>query len=117
MNRRNLIKSLGISLGATIISTEALGRIAKDTYSYVIPKNPLHKPFDKAVTAITLGAGNRGNVYGGFAAKFPNELDIIGVAEPIPFRNERYSKIHNIEQNNRFNTWKMCSNAPSLPTR
>ncbi|MDF3078391.1 MAG: Gfo/Idh/MocA family oxidoreductase [Sphingobacteriaceae bacterium] len=114
MNRRNLIKSLGISLGATIISTEALGRIAKDTYSYAIPKNPLHKPFEKAVTAITCGAGNRGNVYGGFATKFPGELDIIGVAEPIPFRNERYAKTHNIEQNNRFNTWEDVFKRPKF---
>lgn len=114
MNRRNLIKTLSFSLGASIISTETLGRIANNTYSYKIPSNPAHKPFVKAVTAITMGAGNRGNVYGGFAAKFPNELDIIGVAEPIPFRNERYSKIHNIDQNNRFNTWEDVFKRPKF---
>lgn len=37
----------------------------------------------KPITAIILGAGQRGaNVYGGYALDFPNELKIVGVAEP-----------------------------------
>ena len=37
----------------------------------------------KPITAIILGAGQRGaNVYGGYALNFPNELKIVGVAEP-----------------------------------
>ena len=35
------------------------------------------------ITAIVLGAGQRGaNVYAAYALSFPNELKIVGVAEP-----------------------------------
>jgi len=107
MNRRHLIKNLTLSLGAGVIAQKAISSgIDPNVLHYSIPSNPAHKPFDKPVTAITLGAGNRGNVYGGFAAAYPGQLKIVGVAEPVPFRNNRYAKIHHIPDNNRFNTWE-----------
>lgn len=47
---------------------------------------------DKPITAITLGAGARGNTYGNYAVSNPNEIKIVGVAEPVVLRNERYAK-------------------------
>jgi hypothetical protein len=114
MNRRNLLKNLGVTLGAAIIAPEAIAKISDNTFSYTIPANPKHRPLDKPVTAITLGAGNRGNVYGGFAVANPNLLDIIGVAEPIPFRNDKYSKLHQIAAENRFNTWEDVLKRPKF---
>lgn len=114
MNRRNLIKTLTLSLGGAIISTETLGKIADNTFLYELPPNPKHKPIAKTVTAITLGAGNRGNVYGGYAKKFPNDLKIIGVAEPNGFRNDKYAKTHNIVAENRFNTWEDVFKRPKF---
>ncbi|HEX6427188.1 MAG TPA: Gfo/Idh/MocA family oxidoreductase [Niastella sp.] len=114
MNRRNLIKQLGLSIGATVIGSETMGRLADGSLVYEVPKNPLHKQIDKPVTAITLGAGGRGNVYGNFAAKFPNLLKIVGVAEPIPIRSERYSTKHQIADANRFNTWERVFERPKF---
>lgn len=114
MNRRNLLKTLSISLGATVISTDVLADIGNNSFIYNIPANKSHRPQVKAVTAITIGAGNRGMVYGSFAAKFPNEMDIIGVAEPIKYRNDRYAKIHNIEDKNRFDTWEDVFKRPKF---
>lgn len=114
MNRRNLIKTLTLSIGGAIITTETLGKIADDTYLYERPVNPDHRPFFKPVTAITLGAGNRGNVYGSYAVAAPNELKIIGVAEPVPFRNNRYAKTHTIPDENRFNTWEQVFERPKF---
>jgi hypothetical protein len=114
MNRRNLIKTLTMSLGGAIISTDVIGKIADQTFTYSIPTNPLYQPMAKAVTAITLGAGGRGTVYGNFAAAYPSELKIVGVAEPIPFRNERYVKKHNIAEENRFNTWEDVFKRPKF---
>src|SRR5688572_1660255 len=106
MNRRKLLKSLSLSIGGTVISTRVLAKLADDRYEFAIPPNPAHKPMGKPVTAITLGAGNRGTVYGNYAAKFPAELKIVGVAEPIPFRNDKYAKTHGIPDNHRFDTWE-----------
>jgi predicted dehydrogenase len=114
MNRRNLIKQLGLSIGATVIGSEAVARLADGTQTYEIPKNPLHKRIDKPVTAITLGAGGRGNVYGNFAAKYPDLLKIVGVAEPIPIRNERYAALHKIADANRVDTWERIFERPKF---
>ncbi|GAB2546131.1 Gfo/Idh/MocA family protein [Rufibacter soli] len=114
MNRRKLLKSLGLSIGAAVISTEALAKLGDTTYSYTIPENPLYQPMAKPVTAITIGAGSRGNVYGNFAAKFPDQLDIIGVAEPIALRNDRFAQKHNIAAENRFTTWEEVFKRPKF---
>ncbi|HEY0669016.1 MAG TPA: Gfo/Idh/MocA family oxidoreductase, partial [Sphingobacteriaceae bacterium] len=114
MNRRSLLKTLSISLGATVISTEVLGKISENTYRYAIAANPNHKPIAKPVTAITLGAGNRGTVYGNYAAGFPGELKIVGVAEPNTFRNDKYAAKHQIPAENRFITWEHVFNRPKF---
>ncbi|MDX1733342.1 MAG: Gfo/Idh/MocA family oxidoreductase [Halioglobus sp.] len=66
------------------------------------------------VTAITLGAGNRGNVYGGYAGKYPHQLDIVGVAEPVAVRNERYMARHDIAPANSFVTWEHVFDRPKF---
>lgn len=114
MNRRNLLKTLSLTVGASIVGTEVLAKIGERSFLYNIPDNPNHKSLDKPVTAITIGAGNRGMVYGGFAAKFTDQIKIIGVAEPNSFRNDRYAKIHNIPAENRFNTWEDVFKRPKF---
>ncbi len=114
MNRRNLLKTLSIAAGASIISTDVLAKIGDSSFLYNIPENPNHKKLDKPVTAITIGAGNRGMVYGGFAENFKDQFKIVGVAEPNKFRNDRYAKIHQIEEANRFNTWEDVFSRPKF---
>ena len=60
----------------------------------------------KPVSAISLGAGNRAGVYGDYALANSDELRIIGLAEPIAIRNERFSTKHRIKDANRFTTWQ-----------
>lgn len=114
MNRRNALRSMGITIGATVISRDLLAALGNDTYAYSVEKNPLHRALAKPVTAITLGAGSRGNVYGNYAVKFPEQLDIIGVAEPIQLRNERYAAKHQIPEANRFDTWERVFERPKF---
>lgn len=114
MNRRKLLKTIGISIGGSIVSTNVFARLADDSFEYAIPPNPLHKTMGKPVTAITLGAGNRGTVYGNYAVNFPGEMKIIGVAEPIKFRNDKYAKAHKIPDANRFVTWEHVFNKPKF---
>lgn len=61
----------------------------------------------KAQTAIILGAGARGGMsYAPYAESFPNELNIVGIAEPIKERREQIVKKHDISEENVFNTWQ-----------
>lgn len=110
ISRRNLIKTLG---GAALLGAFPDGLDSRTPLSW-FENNPLHHKPNKAVTAITLGAGNRGNVYGGYSLAFPDELDIVGVAEPIAIRNERYAQKHNIKPENRFDTWERVFEKPKM---
>lgn len=87
-----------------------------DQWGYRIhePDHSKYTPLDKPVTAITLGAGNRGNVYGNYAAEYRDRLDIVGVAEPIPIRNERYCTLHNIPAERSFTTWEHVFDVPKF---
>jgi Oxidoreductase family, NAD-binding Rossmann fold/Oxidoreductase family, C-terminal alpha/beta domain len=113
IDRRQLLKALSVTLGAGIVmpgfslSTDEITR-----------ENELHFTsditLDKPVTAITLGAGSRGNVYGNYALKYPGNLDIVGVAEPIKVRNDRYAKKHQIDDKYRFDTWERVFERPKF---
>ncbi|MBK9109380.1 MAG: Gfo/Idh/MocA family oxidoreductase [Saprospiraceae bacterium] len=100
LSRRELIKTMSLAAGATgFVIPDIKSLLAQEQLSIdIIP--------DKPITAITLGAGARGNVYGNYAIAHPEEIRIVGVAEPIGLRNERYSKKHQIPAEHRFVTWE-----------
>ena len=61
----------------------------------------------KPITAIVLGAGQRGaNVYAAYALSFPNELKIVGVAEPRADRRAAFAKEHGIPEGRCFAGWE-----------
>lgn len=113
LTRREALKFLGMAAGATILPFSSW---AKDEYGnpIILPDNPGYRPLEKPVTAITCGAGSRGNVYGNYALEYPDQLKIVGVAEPIPIRNERYAKKHAIPDANRFVTWEHVFQRPKF---
>jgi hypothetical protein len=102
-SRRDALKALGLAAASLPVSGWARNENGEPI---LLPDNPSHQRLGRPVTAITLGAGSRGNVYGNYAVQYPDQLDIVGVAEPIPLRNERYAKKHNIPGANRFVTWE-----------
>src|SRR5687767_14040269 len=114
MNRRNALRNLGLTLGGATFGLDAFSKVNDNVYEYSIPKDPRHRKLAKPITAITLGAGGRGNVYGGFAEKHPDEVDIIGVAEPIELRRNRYKEKHAIPDANIFNTWEDVFKKPKF---
>ena len=108
--RRDAIRTLGLSLGALLSLPEWQD---EESMREILLPEKMEK-LDKPVTAITIGAGNRGNVYGNYALKFPDQFDIVGVAEPVALRNERYAKKHDIADNNRFRTWEDVFERPKF---
>ena len=116
IDRRNAIKKLGVGLGASTLLSSPLSGLANESHNTErIPARQFgNNNISTPVTAITLGAGARGNVYGNYSIQFPNQLDIIGVAEPIAIRNERYAQKHNIEEENRFSTWEHVFERPKF---
>lgn len=110
--RRDMLKSLGLaSLGLSVTQLSANQFHEKEyTFNY---DGDLPKPEGK-ITAIVAGAGNRGNVYGGYALKHPDELDIVGVAEPIEIRRKRFVEAHEIDASSAFYTWEQIFEKPKF---
>jgi hypothetical protein len=118
ITRRQAIKTLGLTAGATFLGIRGFSQISDNIFEYGLNLDEVYKPIDnplnRPITAITCGAGNRGNVYGNYASNFPDQIKIIGVAEPIPVRNERYTEKHNIPEENRFKTWEDVFTRPKF---
>lgn len=111
--RRSALKKLSLSAGALLMGKFPDGLDARTPLLWDEPDPNYVKP-TKAVTVICCGAGARGNVYGNFAAEYPDEMKVVGVAEPIAVRNDRYAQKHQIPAENRFTTWEHVFNRPKF---
>ena len=58
------------------------------------------------INAVVLGAGSRGTVYGAFAVQYPQELQIVAVAEPRADRREQFAIIHDLPPDRCFESWQ-----------
>lgn len=112
-SRRAALKKLTLALSAMTLAPTAWSETT-DGIPIILPEKSNKKKPEKAITAITLGAGNRGNVYGDYAVKYSEELDIVGVAEPIEIRRTRYMKKHNIPIKQSFHTWEDVFKVPKF---
>lgn len=110
-SHKNILKKIGITVGGTFFPFSLWGK-NETGEPLILPDNPLHKKLDKPVSAVVIGAGARGNVYGDYAVEYPDQLDIVGVAEPVTIRNERFSKKHNIPEEHRFTDWREIFKRP-----
>lgn len=68
----------------------------------------------KQMTAVVLGAGSRGEIYGSYALAYPEELKIVAVAEPKVDRRDKFAKDHGIPEENRFASWEELLAQPKL---
>lgn len=65
----------------------------------------------KTMTAIVVGAGDRGaRAYAPYAQAYPNELQIVGVAEPNPERRIKLQQTHQIPDENCYISWEEALN-------
>ena len=58
------------------------------------------------VDTIIVGAGGRGNAYGRFALEHPQEMRVVGLAEPDPVRRDRFVGQHDIAPDMVFRDWQ-----------
>ena len=113
LNRRSAIKALGLITAASALPSIRV--FPNDTSMNKPGFGGGHQEPAKPVTAIVLGAGVRGwGVYSSFSIRYPDELQIVGVAEPIPFKRERVSKTFNIPAENQFVTWEHVFKRPKF---
>lgn len=59
------------------------------------------------IELVVIGAGGRGGrAYASYALRHPDEVRIVGVAEPDPIRRERLAEEHDIDDSRCFTTWE-----------
>jgi len=58
------------------------------------------------ITAIMIGAGQRGNAYAVHAISHPTDITFVGVAEPQDTRRENFTAKYNIPKENSLYTWE-----------
>lgn len=66
------------------------------------------------LSAVVIGYGSRGAAYSAYAAKHPEELEIVAVAEPVEQRREYAKKLHNIPENCVFANWEELEKKPKI---
>lgn len=59
----------------------------------------------RPITAIVVGAGNRGTVYSNYALEVPARFKIVGVAEPRDWHREAMAKNHSIPADAVWKSW------------
>ena len=113
MKRRDMLMTLGAAAGT--MTTYRLVR-AQEGRPHPLGSPPAvewKKP-SRPVTAAIMGAGGRGRVYAAYAKAFPEELEIVGVAEPIPYRNAFLAEAHGIPPERRWPTWERAFDGPKF---
>jgi predicted dehydrogenase len=112
--RREMLKTLGLaSLAAPLLVPDLSA--ASPGKEILFQQDKEDKKPIKPVTVVVIGAGNRGwGAYSSYGLKFPEELKVVGVAEPIPYRRERISKAFGIPPENQFVTWEHVFRKPKF---
>lgn len=67
--------------------------------------NPRHKPLDRPIEVILLGAGHRGSIYAEYASLHPEEMRIVAVADANPKRLLKAKKKFGLEEEDCYLDW------------
>lgn len=68
----------------------------------------------KKLTAVVVGFGGRGATYASYAMDHPEELAIVGIADPNPIRRATAVSRHNIPEEHLYATWQELAAQPKM---
>ena len=128
MIRRDFLKRCGlIATGVALtdpmaIASEMLGStspaeaadLAFDDGQIKANIRSLTPSTNKQITAIVIGAGNRGRLYASYAERFPDHLKIVGVSDILESRKDAMGDKHGIPQEHRFGHYREVFEVPKF---
>ena len=104
MKRSEFLKLMGLTAVGAAFAPSILANGKSDNVQHIDAQiKDLKATVDRPVTFLVLGAGNRGNVYAGYAKRYPDCMKIVGVAD-----------INRLPQENRFTDWKEALARPKM---
>lgn len=115
MKRRQALKSLG---GACITPLMLNRVLVKPTDNLIdLPSDEDDSKFvkfTKPLTCIIVGAGNRGWMYSCYTTNFPEQMKVVGIAEPVKVRQEKFKKAYDLDDSYIFDTWEHVFERPKF---
>ena len=82
MKRSEFLKLMGLTAVGAAFAPSILANGKSDNVQHIDAQiKDLKASVDRPVTFLVLGAGNRGNVYAGYAKRYPDCMKIVGVAD------------------------------------
>ena len=69
---------------------------------------------NKQITAVIIGAGNRGRLYASYAKRFPEHLKIVGVSDILESRRLDMAEKHDVPQEHRFGHYREVFEVPKF---
>ncbi|MCB9260697.1 MAG: Gfo/Idh/MocA family oxidoreductase [Ignavibacteriales bacterium] len=114
ISRREAIKTLGIT---SLIAPSLMNFTANISDKIIeLPSELYYQNIDfiEPLTCVIIGGGNRGWAYATFAEQNPNMMKVIGVAEPVKIRRDKFKDAHNIPEENIFETWEQVFEKPKF---
>lgn len=109
LNRRNFLLNSTIAT-AGVFSFPSILK-SKNVRNNLIELEPEgsnlnHKDFENPLTCIVIGAGNRGWVYSRYSTNFPDQMEVISIAEPVKLRQEKFKSKLGLDDDAIFDTWE-----------
>ena len=106
--------TLFISSSRTFVSSCLRVKKSPDNLKLAVQEQPNVQPTE----IVVIGAGSRGaNAYASYALRHPDEVRIVGVAEPDPVRRQRVADLHDLDDARCFATWEDLLDAPAAGRR
>ncbi|GCE09452.1 Gfo/Idh/MocA family protein [Dictyobacter aurantiacus] len=68
----------------------------------------------KPVTLLIIGAGSRGKMYAGYAQKHPDQVEVVGVADPRDYYRTHLATIHEVPNDNVVSDWQELADRPKF---
>ena len=114
MSRREALKSFGTACLAPALFELPAGA-ARAAVSLPAPQaDSRFKRMTRPLDGIIVGGGNRGWLYAQYARTTPDAMRVVGLAEPIPIRREKFQAALNIEAARVFTTWEHVFERPKF---
>lgn len=126
MKRRDFLKSIGLASAGIALSPQAMASgISSESVKAPEEKagelnkmdckiRSLKAATDHQVTAVILGAGNRGRTYGRYGLLYPECVKFVGVSDINPHRKEEFAKNHGIPENRCYGDFHEILSVPKF---